>query len=318
MGGRGAPSLAALIAGLLWASLGHAQAWLGAGGTGSMSFSYTDSFVKDHYLSNGDTLDAGHIRFFNYNLEGEYSPTDRWMVDANLPLIESKYEGTHPHTCGSTTPGGPPAPGVPPICEDDDGQYHATVTDLRTSVHYQWLLNPVAVAPYIAYVLPTHNYQTIGHAAPGRGLHELWIGTGLGTSFDKWIPKTYINTTVTYAQVEKVWDASHVWHISHNKWMIEGEIGHFLTPDITVSIIGHWQRTLGGPSVPAALTNPDLYPIHDKAGMENFFNLGFGASWQATDHSGWSFNFIKSIEGRGGHKLDRAVSVSYSYGFGGH
>src|SRR6516165_22882 len=171
MGGRGAPSLA-LIAGVLWASVGHAQAWLPSGGSGDVTFSYTDSFVRDHYLSNGDTLDRGHIRFFQYTASGEYSPTDRWMVAASLPLIESKYTGGFPHPSYNASTGvyGPPSV--------DDGQYHATVTNLRAEVHYQWLLDPVAVAPYVAYVLPTHSYTTVGHAAPGRGLHELWIGTG--------------------------------------------------------------------------------------------------------------------------------------------
>jgi hypothetical protein len=297
VGGRAAPSLA-LMASLLWAGLAHAQAWLPSGGTGSVSASYTDSLVKQHFLSNGDTLDAGHIRFFNYDLSGEYSPTDKWMVVASLPIVESKYYGKFPHPT-----------------EVDDGSYHATATDLRTEVHYQWLLDPVAIAPYVAYVLPTHHYETLGHAAPGRGLHELWIGTGLGESLDKWIPKTYVETRVTYSQVEKVWDPSHVWHISHNKWMIDGDIGHFITPDLSVSVIGHWQRTLGGVSLPAP---PQLFAIHDQAGMDNFLELGVGASWSYNDHSGFSFNFLKSIEGRNGHKLDRAVTVSYSYGFGQH
>jgi hypothetical protein len=288
----------ALTAGLLCAGIAHAQAWLPSGGTGSVSVSYTDSFVKDHYLYNGDTVDVGHIRFFNYDLAGEYSPTDKWMLVASLPLVESKYYGPLPHPT-----------------EVDDGNYHATVTDLRTELHYQLLLDPVAIAPYIAYVLPTHHYETLGHAAPGRGLHELWIGTGLGKSLDKWIPRTYVNTRVTYSQVEKVWDPSHVWHISHNKWMIDGDIGYFINPDITVSMIGHWQRTLGGVSIPPPA---QLFLIHDQAGMENFLELGLGASWTPTDHSGFAFNYIKSIEGRNGHRLERAVSVSYTYGFGRH
>jgi hypothetical protein len=298
----------ALTVGLLWAGLCHAQAWLPSAGSGDITASYTDSLVKEHYLADGGTIDVGHIRFFNYDLAGEYSPSDKWMVAASLPIVESKYYGTFGHTCGGSQ-------GVGPICEVDDGSYHATATDLRTEVHYQWLLDPVAIAPYVAYILPTHHYETLGHAAPGRHLHELWIGTGLGTSLDKWIPKTYVETRVTYSQVEKVWDPTHVWHISHNKWMIDGDIGHFLTPDISVSLIGHWQRTLGGISIPPP---EQLYTVHDQAGMENFLELGAGVSWSPTDHSGWSLNYIKSIEGRNGHKLDRAVSVSYSYGFGGH
>jgi hypothetical protein len=64
--------------------------------------------------------------------------------------------------------------------------------------------------------------------------------------------------------------------------------------------------------------NPDLFPIHDQAGMENFFNLGCTAAWSPTDRSGFSLSFLKSVEGRGGHKLDDQWTIAYTYGFGQH
>ena len=92
----------------------------------------------------------------------------------------------------------------------DDGDTHGFLTDLRVGVHYQLLEDPVALAPFIAYVVPTNNnYYVQGHAAQGRGLEELLVGFGLGKSFDKWIPRTYAQMKYTYGFVEKVADISH-------------------------------------------------------------------------------------------------------------
>ena len=154
-GGGRAPWLA-LTAGWLWAGVGQAQAWLPSAGSGDVSVAYVDSWYTKHWTSSGGTVDAGHIRAFTYALGAEYSPTDRWMFSASLPLIESEYHGAHPHPT-----------------EVDDGAYHATFTDLRTEAHYQWLLEPFAIAPYVAYLFPVRNYETLGHAAPGRGLDDL-------------------------------------------------------------------------------------------------------------------------------------------------
>ena len=63
----------------------------------AMSTSYLDSWFTKHGTTSGGTVDAGHIRVFTYGLGAEYSPTDRWMFSASLPLIESEYHGAFPH-----------------------------------------------------------------------------------------------------------------------------------------------------------------------------------------------------------------------------
>ena len=99
---------------------------------------------------------------------------------------------------------------------------------------------PVAIAPYVAYVLPTHNYETLGHAAPGRGLDETWVGVAVGKTLDQWIPRTYVYARFTYAFVQAVQG------ISHDKENVEVELGYFFTPYLSVQGFWHWQQTLGG------------------------------------------------------------------------
>ncbi|HEV7432660.1 MAG TPA: hypothetical protein VGN77_06420, partial [Steroidobacteraceae bacterium] len=231
-GGGRVPWLA-LTSGLVWAGIAQAQAWLPSAGSGDVSLSYVDTWFTKHWLPNGGTVDAGHIRAFTYGLGAEYSPTDRWMFSASLPLIESEYHGAHPHPT-----------------EVDDGSYHATVTDLRMEAHYQLLLAPLAIAPYVAYVLPTHHYETLGHAAPGRNLEEIWVGVALGKTLDQWIPRTYVDARFTYAFVQAVQ------HIFHDKENIEFDLGYFITPYLSVQGFWHWQQTLGGIELPVPKTNP--------------------------------------------------------------
>jgi hypothetical protein len=216
------------------------------------------------------------------------------MFSATVPLIESEYHGAFPHPT-----------------EVDDGAYHATITDLRTEMHYQLTLEPIAIAPYVAYVFPLHNYETLGHAAPGRGLDETWVGVALGKTLDQWIPRTYVDARFTYAFVQAVQG------ISHDKENVEVDLGYFITPYLSVQGFWHWQQTLGGIKFLPAPTDP-LFPYHDQLTADNYTAVGFSTAWSYSDHSSFSFSYSADIAGRVGHKVDSAYSVSYSYEFGRH
>ena len=261
-----APRLA-LAAGLAWAGTGYAQAWLPDKGTASFGVSYTDTFDKKHWTSHGDEVDAGHIRIYTYGFAAAYSPTDRIMLNAVLPLIRSEYHGSKPH------------PG-----NVDDSSYHTTFTDLRMEAHYQLMLEPVALAPYVAYVLPTHDYVTMGHSAPGRGLNETWLGVAVGKSLDRWIPRTFVQSRFTYAIVEKVAD------VSHDKENIEFNVGYYVTPDVSVQAQVYWQKTLGGLDVPIPMSSP-YFVHHDQLARDDFTNVGVGGSWYYSDRSTFSFAY---------------------------
>ena len=279
---------------MVWTATGHAQAWLPDGGQTSFGVGYTDSFVTKHYDSHGNEADVGHTRTYTYEFAAAYSPTDYWMFNATLPVIRSAYHGCCPHPASMTNA--------------DDGSYHTTVTDLRVEAHYQLLQEPVALAPYVAYVWPTHDYETMGHAAPGRGLTETWLGLGIGKSLDQWIRRTYVQARFTYAWVEKVAG------ISHNKENIDFDLGYYLTPKVALQGLYRWQNTIGGIGLPIPPSNP-LFPHHDQLGASDFTNIGFAGSWFASDQSTWSLSWMEAINGRNGHKLEHSISLAYTYGF---
>jgi len=213
-------------------------------------------------------------------------------------VIRSGYHGCCPHPASMTNA--------------DDGSYHTTVTDLRLEAHYQLLQEPLALAPYVAYVWPTHDYETMGHSAPGRGLTETWLGLGVGKSLDQWIPRTYVQARFTYAWVEKVAG------VSHNRENIDFDVGYYVNPHVALQGLVQWQKTIGGIVVPFPKSDPRypvLFPHHDQLAADDHTNIGGGASWFVSDESTWSLAYMQGVKGRNGHKIDSQFSLAYTYGF---
>ena len=275
-----------------------AQAWLPSKGEFNTAFIVSDVLNQEHYSPTGELVDVGHTRSTTYALFANYGLTDRVMLSASLPFVETKYWG-------------PPSHGGAPGLRADDGDTHGSLTDLRVGIHYQLLEHPFAFAPFVAYVLPVRDdYYVQGHAAQGRGLEELLVGFGLGKSLDPWIPRTFAQVRYTYGFVEKVAE------IAHDRENINLEIGAFPTDRWGVSVYGQWQWTHGGIDVP--ITDPALaylFPYHDRLAEDEFFNLGFGTSWAFTPSLTAFAIYMEGQSGRNGHKVNQGVTVGVSYGF---
>jgi len=284
--------LAAITAALLLApALANSQAWLPQQGSLAVGLTYNDVLNQNHYLPNGDEFDAGHTRSDAYGLSLAYSPTDRLMLTAGLPYVQTRYWGKRPHPT-----------------EVDNGDEHGAWTDLRVSMHYQLLLQPFALAPYVAFVTPVTNYETLGHAAPGRGLNETWLGFGAGKSLNDWLPRTYVQGRANYAFVERIAG------VKHDRTNLDFEVGYFVTPQWSVRALAFWQFAHGGVEVPMPPSNP-LYPYHDRLAADEHTNLGLGASYAASSQISMYVLYLESISGRNGHKVDQGLTVGMSYGF---
>jgi hypothetical protein len=266
---------------------GHAQAWLPDKGEASVTLTYNDVLNRHHLLSNGDELDVGHTRSKTLGLSAEYSPTDRLLLVAGIPYVQTQWQGEGHH--------GP---------EVDTGHWNHELTDLRTELHYQATEYPVAFAPYVALVTPTHHYPVLGHAAPGRHLKEYWVGFFVGKSSDKW--PAYAQLRYNYAFVETV--AS----ISHDRSMVDLELGYFVTPRWALQAIASWQFTHGGIDVPVSPNSP-LFPHHDQLAGADFFNLTGGLSWSATARTSFFANYTHMFSGRNAHKVDQGVTLGVRF-----
>ena len=199
-------------------------------------------------------------------------------MSASVPYVQAAYHGSRPH------------PGT-----IDNGDYHGTLTNLRFELRYQALENPLALTPFVATGHPIHNYVTLGHAAPGKGLDEYTVGFYTGRSLDPWIPRTYFHARYGYSFVEKVAG------ISHDRSNADLEIGYFLTSQLGVRAVASWQETLGGIAVPIPPTHP-LFRYHDQLGAEGFLNVGAGLSYSLTHKVDVYALYAETVRGRNGHK----------------
>ncbi len=278
----------------------EAQAWLPPKGTYSYSVDYTSTLSKKHLTPTGLEVDVGHTDSDVMALSGSYSPMDRLSINASLPVVRTRYRG--PGLGGHNTP-------------QDDGSWHSTITDLQFTVNYQLVDGAFGLAPYVGAVIPTHDYTTFGHSAPGRGLNEYWIGTYAAWSLNDWIPRTYVQLRGNYAFVEKVVG------ISHDRVNATLEIGYFFNPSWNVRVIASEQWTEGGIDVPVLPTNPDfpiLFPVHDQLAAEEFINVGGGASWVINERMSVYGLYMETIEGTNAHKVDHRFTLGFSYGVGEH
>ncbi|MGH8250561.1 MAG: hypothetical protein ACREVI_07665 [Steroidobacteraceae bacterium] len=277
---------------LLAPAAAQAQAWLPEKGSTSFALAYSEVLHKKHYVNTGGEVDVGHTSSEITNVSGSYSPSDRWMIQASIPYVNARYKGAFPH---------------PSVV--DDGSWHATLTDLVVTAHYQAVDGWIGLAPYAGVVIPTHDYVVIGHGAPGRGLEEYWLGFYTATSLNEWIPRTYVELRANYAFVEEV---ANVFHNRSNAGL---ELGYYLNESWSVRLLAAKQWTHGGVGIPIPATDP-LFPFHDQLAEDEFVNVGAGISRIMNDRLQFYGLYMESIDGRNSHKVDHRVSFGMSYGTG--
>jgi hypothetical protein len=277
------------------ASTVQAQTWLPQEGTWTTSILFNDVLNREHWLHDGDTVDVGHTRSQSYGLVATYSPTDRLMLSAGIPYVRTRYWG-------------PPSHGGSPDIHTDDGEWHDDFTDWRLSAHYNLLQDPVVLTPLVALVIPSGDYETLGHAAHGRQLNEYWLGFGIGKNLDEWVPRTFVQARYTYAFVEEVQD------IPHDRSNLNMEIGTFLTRRWSVSAYGSWQQTHGGIKLPVPRSD-QYFANHDRIGNDDYFNAGLGTGFSITPDLTFFVTYLTAVSGTNGHVMNQGTTIGLNYGF---
>ena len=285
-----AVALGCALVGVATVPPARGQAWLPEKGSLGYTLDYSDLFSKKHYLPSGDEQDVGHTRTKVLTGSFTYAFTDRLAMSAAIPLVRAAYHGPRPHV-GT---------------DADDGHQHTTFTDYRLELRWQASAEPVAVAPYLSLTVPSHSYETLGHAAPGKGLMSYSAGFFAGKSLHRWIPRTYLHGRVGYTYLEPVAG------VEHGRTNVDLELGYFATERVALRALGAWQQAHGGIDVPIPRTHP-LFRYHDQLGAESFLNVGAGGSWSLTQNLEVYAAYLTSLRGRNGHKLDSGFSLGVGH-----
>jgi hypothetical protein len=297
----------------------RAQAWLPPQGEAFFSLGYSNTFVTKHYAwraaqpgvpagppSDSTEDDRGHIRSQSVGAELGYGITDRFAVSVGLPFTSAKWYRTcqAPRFCGN--------PHIPPNGRTlDDGNYHGTFQDYRITARYQVVRNPVVLTPFVGVVLPSHDYQYHAHSAVGRGLREYLLGVNFGGELSRVLPGAYVQAYYSYAFVERVLD------IHHDRSNGALELGYFLTPSLSARFLASGFYTHGGicNCSRTSLETPGFNQHHDQIEHASAMSLGGGLSYLLTGSVDVYANYLRSVLGHGGHKIDHGISFGFSWGF---
>jgi len=294
-------TLAGLTAGLVLSTVAGAQAWLAPKGEAWLTFGYGNIYSAHHYGLGVKPPDpsAGVTRNQTLGLVLGYGITDRLAMNVSIPFVDSIYHGTKEHRDLN---------GV--ILTPDDHHYHGTFQDYRINLGYQALSGTVSVAPFATVVIPSHDYATLSHAAPGKGLNQLLLGFAAGATLDRIVPGTFVEAYYDYAFVEKVVN------INTNRSDYGFQAGYFITPTLGVRFISAGYYTHGG--IP--YNNPrdlplELYLHHDQISKSSNGSVGGGLNYVLTGSTEISVSYLRSIYGRTGHKIDDGVGFGFSWSF---
>lgn len=270
-----------------------AQAWPPLKGEGQVTITYENLYVKDHFDYRGKRFDAGPIRTNTVITTLEYGLTNKLTLDSELTHVTSKYEGFV-----GRVPHGPP----------DTGVYHPTFQDARVGIRYNVLSRQFVVTPFIATVIPTHHYETRGHTAVGRNLHELQIGVNVGRDLEGLIPRTYVQARYGYAISERVEG------LNLNRSNADWELGYFYKPRLSLRFTGAWQHSYGGIRIPLDSGLPEYHELHDRASKSNYVRFGGGLSVSLTRSIDLHADFGNTTRGTNTHAA-RGLSLGLSFRF---
>lgn len=250
-----------------------AQTWLPARREGNVTLAYQNLLARGHLLPTGGLAKgapgADTVRSHALTAELEYGLTDRVAVKLSLPYVAAKYEGAVPHVLGVHNQ----------ASVIDDGSYHGTSQDFRLGVRCNVLSRRLAITPFAEGIIPSHHYESRGHAVSGQDLRALVAGVNLGVLLDA-LPGTYFQAQLSHAFVQKVAG------MRPNRSHVNAEAGYFVTERLALRVIESWQTTHEGLDFPYAGLPSALSVNHDRLSRNNFLTVGGGIifaideSWQ--------------------------------------
>jgi hypothetical protein len=261
----------------------HAQAWVGDKGSLELGLDYnlgvSDKVVVDKsFDTNGDGApddafaDAGTTTH-QITLGAEYVPVRRLAVSLALPLGIFKYTGDktlYPHGGGGTY---------------DDGNTHATLTDLRVGARYQVLEEPIALSPHLGFSIPLADYETIGNAVAGRHLMAAHLGLGIGRVFGA---ATYVHLLYEFSLVQKYDRTADTAKHGQNRSDLAFTVGHkLLGQRLDLHLDANARLTHGGVNFSEFdMLTPDEAMYHDAILKEDIILVGGGVGYQINNSLG--------------------------------
>jgi hypothetical protein len=257
----------------------HAQASVPDRGEGTLTLTYEHYEVVGHFDAQGHANNNGGTRSHALVAEFDYGLAQRVGLLVSVPFIASKYTGPPSYFVGPflTYPG--------PL---DDGSYHAAFQDVRVELRRSF---------------PTHDYETVGEAVPGRHRWDLQAGASAGVDLDRLLPGSYAHLRYAFGRMQEVNN------FPFTRSNIELEVGAAATSRLVVRGLANWQIKHSGPSL--AQLAPD-WVNHDRFIAPSYVNLGGGPSLSLTRSTDLFALLVATAAGSNGAHRERTIAVGVS------
>jgi hypothetical protein len=275
-----------------------AQAWVPARGEGFVSLTYQNYDVAGHFDAQGHKNTNGGTESQVLVTELDYGVTDSLGLTVTLPFIASKYTGPPSYFVGThlTYPG-----------LLDDGTYHAAFQDLRIEARRVFWAGPVALAPFVAVSFPTHDYETVGEAVPGRHRRDLQFGTNVGADLGRLLSGLDVQGRYAYGTAERV----NNFPFTRSNIDLEG--GYAIVPHVVIRALMDWQIRHQGPSLDELDAD---WVDHDRFIAPSYLNLGGGMSVSLTRSTDIYALWIPTVSGSNGAHRARTLAIGITLGVG--
>jgi hypothetical protein len=230
------------------------------------------------------------LRSVSVTIGAEHSVTDRLALGISVPYITSRYRGASPH------------PGV----VVDDGGMHGAMQDLQLDARYALVRGDFLLSPFAVFRHPVSNYETMGHASPGRGLNELEAGFSAGHLVAA-LPRAFVGANVSYTVSEAV-EGMRV-----NRSQADLQLGYAVTDRLFIRGFGAWQRSHGGLDVPVPQSS-EWFHHHDQLARSNYTRAGAGMVISMTESINVHLAYATVFASSNSH-MGRSLTFATSWSF---
>src|SRR5262249_1537210 len=112
------------------------------------------------------------------------------------------------------------------------------------------------LTPFVSIGIPSHAYEYVGDAVPGRGLKELRLGASAGPRLDRMMNGLSVQATYQYSVVERVLN------VPNNRSNGSLQASKAFQSGFSISGIANWQRTHGGLRLPVDVRDAGIPERH--------------------------------------------------------
>ena len=288
-----------LVVQALFGAAVQAQEWVPANGEGAVSLTYENYCNVGHYDVFGRPNTNGGTHSSILLAEFDYALTDKIGVNVTLPFIASKYTGSETYLVGGNLTARGPL---------DDGTYHGSFQDVRIELRHSFALGPVDAAPFLAVVIPTHGYETVGEAVPGRHRHDFQAGVAAGGAVLPFAPATSFHVRYGFAAAELVNGFTH----ARSNIEVSGE--YAVMRRLVLNGSAGWQITHSAPGIRQLAGD---WVHHDRLIGASYTNLGGGLSLALTRSTSLHAAWVQTVKGHDGAHRSGMFASGLTWTFGG-